>query len=279
MIGAVTRSGFSGERTMTRHLAALALVTALAFSATRSTAADDPKLPDVKIYDKLVIDALRDVHNKGADLYNTQKDFAGAYRMYQGALTAVRPLLAHRPDAQKLIDAGLDAAEKEADVARKAFLLHDSIEGVRKYLKVAIGARKPDEVKKPEDKKKPADVKKPEEKKKAEDKTPVAPSPKEVKPKEPKGVNVSLSGKVTLEGKPLAGAELTFTSLDAAVKKTVQVKTADDGTYKFAETIPAGKYGVGVTGKGVPAKFKDAGTSGITTELKAGKHAFDIVLK
>jgi hypothetical protein len=260
---------------MTRLLAALALATALAFSTTRTTRADDPKLPDVKVYDKLVIDALRDVHNKGADLYNTQKDFAGAYRMYQGALLAVRPLLAHRPDAQKLIDAGFDAAAKEADVARKAFLLHDSIEGVRKYLKVAIGAQKPDD-KKPEDKKKPDDVKKPEDKKKVENKTPTAPNPKEVKPKEPKGVSISVSGKVTLEDKPLAGAELTFTLLDADVKKTVKAKTADDGTYKFSETIPAGKYGVGVTGKGVPAKYKNAS---LTVELKAGKQAFDIVLQ
>jgi hypothetical protein len=196
--------------------------------------------------------------------------------MYQGALLAVRPLLAHRPDAQKLIDTGLDVAEKESDIARKAFVLHDSIEGVRKYLKVAIGAQKPDVVKKPEEKKKPDEVKKPVEPlKKTEDKTPVAPNPKEVKPKEPKGVDISVSGKVTLDDKPLAGAEITFTLLDAEVKKSVKAKTADDGTYKFSETIPAGKYGVGVTGKGVPAKYKNAG---LTVELKAGKQAFDIVL-
>ena len=190
----------------------------------------------------------------------------------------VRPLLAHRPDAQKIIVTGLDAAEKETDIARKAFLLHEAIEGVRKNLKIAIGAQKPDEVKKPEDKKKP-DAKKTDTTKKPEDKTPVAPMPKEIKPKDPKGVSIGVSGKVTLEDKPLAGGEVTFTLLNAEAKKTVKAKIADDGTYKFSETIPAGKYGVGVTGKGVPAKYQDARTSGITIELKAGKHAFDIVLQ
>jgi hypothetical protein len=263
----------------TRILAALALAAALTFSAKSSTAAEDPKLPDTKAFDKLVIDSLREAHNKGADLYNTSKDFAGAFRLYQGALVAVRPLLAHRPDAQKIIVTGLDAAEKETDIARKAFLLHEAIEGVRKNLKIAIGERKPDEVKKPEEKKKPDEVKKPDNTKKTEDKTPVAPMPKEIKPKDPKGVSIGVSGKVTLEDKPLVDGEITFTLLDAEVKKSVKAKTADDGTYKFSETIPAGKYAVGVTGKGVPAKYQDAGTSGITIELKAGKHAFDIVLQ
>ncbi len=32
--------------------------------------ADDSNFPDAKVYDKLVVDSLRDVHNKGADLFN-----------------------------------------------------------------------------------------------------------------------------------------------------------------------------------------------------------------
>jgi hypothetical protein len=174
---------------MTRGLAALALAAALC-SGARPAAAEDPKLPDAKAFDKLVIDALRGAHNKGADLYNDTKDFAGAYRLYQGALVTVRPLLAHRPDAQKLIDAGLADAEKETDAARKAFLLHEAIEAVRKNLKVAIGAQKPDEVKKPEPPKKPDEVKKPETPKPKPNALPVAPSPHDAKskagkPKEP----------------------------------------------------------------------------------------------
>ena len=90
-----------------------------------------------------MVDALRDVHNKGADLYNTKKDSTGAYRMYQGALVTVRPLLGHRPDAQKIIDDGLAAAEKETNVAQKAFRLHEAIEGVRSQPEGRTGQRSP----------------------------------------------------------------------------------------------------------------------------------------
>lgn len=176
----------------TKGLAALALVAALAVNVS----ADDPKLPDVKAFDKLVIDALRGAHNKGADLYNEGRDFAGAFRVYQGALMTVQPLLGHRPEAQKLIDTGLEAAEKEPDPARKAFLLHEAIEAVRKNLKTANAEPKkateppvkmPEETKKDEPKKvteppaKPPEVTKKEEPKSPA--LPVAPAPREVKPK------------------------------------------------------------------------------------------------
>jgi hypothetical protein len=117
--------------------------------------ADDPKLPDVKAYDKLVVESLRDVHNKGADLFNESNDFIGTYRMYQGALLTVHPLLAHRPTAQKVIVDGLAAAEKETILSRKAFKLHETIEVVRTQLRTG-GEPTP----KPEESKKPT-VKKP----------------------------------------------------------------------------------------------------------------------
>ena len=49
--------------------AALALVGG-AVVTQGTAAAADPKLPDVKAYDKALIDSLREVHNKGAELYN-----------------------------------------------------------------------------------------------------------------------------------------------------------------------------------------------------------------
>src|SRR5207253_318530 len=58
----------------------------LALALVAPLRADDPKLPDVAAFDKSVVDALRDIHNKGADLFNTSKDYAGAYRLYQGSL-------------------------------------------------------------------------------------------------------------------------------------------------------------------------------------------------
>ena len=279
-----------------RRLAALALAAGLLWGEPRTAAADDAKLPDAKAFDKLVIDTLRDVHNKGADLYNTAKDFPGAYRVYQGALVTVRPLLAHRPEAQKIIDAGLSDADKEADVARKAFLLHGTIESVRKNLKTGIGAKNPEVVKKPEEKKKPAEPpKKPVEPPKKPDPVPVAPKPKEPKPKEPKpkepkpkepkpkepaavGGAASVSGKVTLAGKPLAAGELSIVSLNLP-KPHVFTTAVKDGGYKFAEAIPAGKYAAIVTGKGVPDKYALVNTSGLTVDLKADTNDANIVLK
>ena len=98
-------------------LLALAVLTALA-GGNSLGAGEGPKLPAPAAFDKLVVDTLRDVHNRGADLYNTGKDFAGAYRVYEGALLTVRPLLAHRPAAQKLIEEGLAAADKEVGAAQ-----------------------------------------------------------------------------------------------------------------------------------------------------------------
>jgi hypothetical protein len=217
----------------------------------------------------------------------------------------VRPLLAHRPEAQKIIDTGLSAADKEQDAARKAFLLHEAIEGVRKHLKVAIGERKPDD-KKPEDKKpddkkpddkkpveppkkpddkKPEDVKKPEEKppepKKAEEKKPdgVAPAPM---PKNPNAKadapTASVSGKVTLAGKPLAEGEVTLVSLNQPLPR-VFTAAVKNGDFKLAEAIPPGLYAGLVTGKGVPDKYHLVTTAGLRFTFAAGMNTADLVLK
>src|SRR5262245_39489144 len=61
-----------------------------------------------KDFDATVYKTLRDVINRGADLYNAG-DTAGCYRLYEGALLALRPLLDHRPELQKSIAQGLDA--------------------------------------------------------------------------------------------------------------------------------------------------------------------------
>lgn len=216
--------------------------------------ADEPKLPEVAAFDKLVVDTLRDVHNKGADLYNLKKDFEGTYRLYQGALLTVRPFLAHRPAAQKLIDEGLTAAEAEGSMSQKAFRLHEAIEAVRSHLK-AGGA--------------PAKLKEP---------TAVAPKPKEKPPTPAPAPGKGLTGRVTLQGKPLTGAEVTLVTLGLPQPKVFTVPIQADGGYSFAD-IPPGKYVAIVTGKGVPGKYQTTQTSGLTIEVKAGANTNDIELK
>jgi hypothetical protein len=215
-----------------RPLAVLVVLTAAC-----SLRADEPKLPDAKAFDKLVVDTLRDVHNKGADLYNTKKEFEGTYRMYQGALLAVKPLLGHRPAAQKIIDDGFAAAEKEANVAQKAFKMHEAIEAVRALLKEGGSAKKPEDAK-------------------PKEKNPVA-----------AGGGPGFRGRVTLKGQPLAGGEITFVSLDQPKPRVFSAKIQDDGQYAPAEVVPPGKYVVIVTGKGVPEKFQLTTTSGLVIEV------------
>ena len=272
---------------------------------------DGAKLPDVTAFDKLVVDSLREVHNRGADLYNTTKDFEGAYRMYQGGLVAVRPLLAHRPATQKLIEEGIDAAEKETTPARRAFKLHETIEAVRKSLKDAneppIKPIKPEPIPVKPVEPKPKPIKpidpepapKPHEKKPPEvkPKDPVETKPKDPpvevkkpkdppvevkKPKDPDPVpmkgGAGLGGKLTFKGQPLAAAEFTLVSLDQP-KPRVFTATVKEGSYQFAEAIPPGKYVAMVTAKNVPEKYQTTTTSGLTIDVKAGASTPDIDLK
>ncbi len=275
-----------------RYLGALVVLTA----TIGASSAQDAKPPlDPKAFDKLVVDTLRDVHDKGADLYNTLKDYGGAYRLYEGSLRTVRPLLAHHPEVQQMIDNGLAAAEKEDSLAERAVTLHKTIEAVRAKLR-AIQAeekepvtppmsKKPDD-KKPDDKKPttPPLTKKPDDKKpttppvtkKPDDKKPdpgIAPMPKS------KGV----SGTVTYKGKPLATGTVTFVSLTQAKPKVV-IADVKDGAFTVAESLPAGKYVVAVSSQKddkelLPAKFTTMSASGLTVEVKAGSQSLDIALK
>jgi len=229
-------------------------------------AADQPAT-DTKALNKAIVASLRDAHDRGADLYNMAKDYAGAYRLYEGALVAVRPLLAHRPAVQKMIEEGLTAAARDPDVARKAFLLHETIEKVRADLKGTGVAPKPAvEPKKLPETKKPKET--------------TTPKPKAKEKTEPaaKG-GATVSGKVTLSGKPLAEGEVMFVSLDQKAPRVVTAKVKD-GDYA-AKGLPPGKYAVAVSGEKakVPAKFAMIDTSALRVEVKAGANMLDFDLK
>ena len=87
---------------------------------------------DNKAVDKQIYETLRDVINRGADIYNPpSSDWNGCYRLYEGALVALRPALAHRPELQKAIDTGLVTAGRNANVQRRAFDLREVIDRIR----------------------------------------------------------------------------------------------------------------------------------------------------
>src|SRR5262249_31942964 len=94
----VERSGtMNTKRLLALCIAVLALAAAL--QAQEGGAGSDKKEVDQRVY-KL----LKDVINTGADLYNNRNDPNGCYRLYQGSLMTLRPMLEHRPALQKVID-------------------------------------------------------------------------------------------------------------------------------------------------------------------------------
>jgi hypothetical protein len=100
--------------------------------------AEDPAPAANAAVDKIVFDTLREVINKGADLYNPpSSDHAGCWRFYEGALISVKPFLSHRPAQQAAITKGLSDAYNESSIAARAFVLRKVIDDIRTALKPA----------------------------------------------------------------------------------------------------------------------------------------------
>lgn len=220
-------------------------------------AATAPAQPPAAGVDKLADEVLKDVHNRGAELYN-RGDPAGCYRMYQGALLTIRPFLAHRPEAQKALDTGLAEVAKSTDPKVQAFRLHVIIEQVRADLKKSAAATKT--TGKPQEKEKETQKEKEKEK-------PAA------------GATGTLSGHVMLDGNPLGGAEVTLVSLVLPTPFVDTAKTKADGSYAFGKPLPKSSYVVIVTGAKVPAKFQSAETSGLRVNVASGANKADFALK
>src|SRR6185437_4695529 len=105
----------------------------VAIGAGAAQAADDKPAAaamDRKTLDGLIYANLRDVIDHGATLYNTG-DWNGCYRLWEGALMGVKPLLAHRGDLQKTIDSSIANAKMEPMLHRRAFVLRPTLDKIR----------------------------------------------------------------------------------------------------------------------------------------------------
>jgi truncated hemoglobin YjbI len=126
-------------------------------AAGAARAADDKPASgsqDSKALDGLMHTTLKDVINHGADLYNSG-DWNGCYRLWEGTLMSIKPLLAHRPSLQKAIETGLANAQQDPMLYQRAFVLRRVLDQVRGELKggAPAGKDKPVTSPKPEDKK------------------------------------------------------------------------------------------------------------------------------
>jgi hemoglobin len=93
-----------------------------------------PKDAGQKTLDKRIRASLPKVMNTGADLFN-EGDRAGCYRLYQGSLLTLRPLLEHHPELQKAIDAAQAEAEQQPTVGARAFALRGALDKIRDKLR------------------------------------------------------------------------------------------------------------------------------------------------
>jgi hemoglobin len=89
---------------------------------------------DTKMMDANLYRGLKDAMNKGVDLYNSG-DHYGCYRLYQGIVLSLKPLLADRPELERKLDKGLADAELQQMSWQRAWALRKTLDEVRAKLK------------------------------------------------------------------------------------------------------------------------------------------------
>jgi hypothetical protein len=290
-------------RTSFRRAAPLLAAGILLFGLTGAYRAQDEGAGDgrKKLNDQLH-DVLRTVINRGADLYNNSRDYAGCYRLYHGALLTVRPLLEGYPDLQSAIDAGIRNAEGIQVTWQKAFALREVLDRIRGQIgrgpgggekkiddkkvekvedKKAEDKKEVEKPKKDDDKKDDDKAKKDEDKaKKDEDKG--KKDEDKVAVKSPLGALVS--GTVKHKGQPLTSGYVTFVGKD---KQRFSASILPDGAYRFKKvSVPPGDYTVLVEEdpgreKGprvIPARYSNPEMSPLTATLEKGANNLDLEL-
>lgn len=227
-----------------------------------------------RVIDQRLYDVLREVHNRGADLYDTG-DQSGCYRIFQSTLMTSRGLLSHRPLEQKFIDAGLAAAETKTTTAGKAFALHEVISQLRMRLKplrvdgpesLSIIPREVNpKVDSPKDPKKD-----PKEKEKGGSVQIIAP---------PTG----LAGYVTWQKKPVGGVDVTLISREVEQIRVYETQTDENGAFVISRIIP-GKYTVLVESTKdkkvvLPERYRSTNTSPLIIDVAKSGETITLVLQ
>ncbi len=121
---------------------AFLLAWGLLWAVGGAVVAADPPPADAAL-DRKLYDALKEMHNRAADVFNAG-DPNGCYHMFLGGLSMARPLLAHRPELQQVIDQGMQNAQQQPSIRQRAHVLHDTIETVRTRLKPSAAVKSPE---------------------------------------------------------------------------------------------------------------------------------------
>lgn len=249
-----------------RFLPGLAALAALVFVLG---AAAQEKKPIAEKHDgQALADALREVINTGADLFNKYGDYPGCYRLYQGGLLSIKPFLT--PDLQKKIESTIEKAERMARFSDRAFELRALLGEIREKSMAGGGAG----------------LAKKDGKTTGPVKTEANTQPKK-EAKQPAAAadpNAGyVVGRITFEGKPAPPGFVTLVGASQKFSASIDA----DGTYKFKTPIPPGEYRIAierVPGAQIPAKldiperFRAEKTSGLSFQVQKGKQVFDINL-
>lgn len=206
---------------------------------------------------KALQDALKEVINTGADLFNKHNDYSGCYRVYQGGLLAVKPFLSLA--LQKEIEEGITAAEKLPRMSDRAFALRRVLDTIR-------GQAKDEATENPD---KAATEKKA--------KSDVIGGAQELE------ATGKLEGLVTYKGQPVTEFYITLVSED---NRRYSTYIREDGKYAFKTKLPVGTYRILIepapdkeSKKRLPERYRSESTSGLMIEIRAGKQPFDVHLQ
>ena len=251
----------------------------LCISSSSSFAADEKKALNRDV-DKQLFDALKEVHNRGADMFNAG-DSSGCFRLFQGSLLTAKAVLGHRPAEQKFIDDVLAEADKETSMGRRAFVLHESIEKLRSRLR-----DEPGEVKKPEAPPreiKPSAPPKPKESEPErltvppqELKQGIPPPPKLQMKKDTKELPPpnGVLGRLLWKGAPVSGVLVQFALLKGAQKIVAEAKSDALGRF-VVEQIAPGQYRIVLSAPDslkseMPNRWASATSSPMVWDVKPG---------
>jgi hypothetical protein len=204
---------------------------------------------------RVLRDALREVINTGADLFNRDGDHAGCYRVYQGGLLSIKPVLPL--ELQARIDDALKAAERAPRYSEKAFKLREALDAVRDWAGPAG---------------------------KTDDGKATAVNGKSDKAAIKVDPNLGqLAGKVLYEGKP---APPGFVTLIGDGRK-VSTSILPDGTYRFKTGLTPGEYRVVIErtpgavipkNLDIPERYRQAETSGLKINVTRGSQIVELNL-
>lgn len=116
------------------------LITFLVLASGITRAADPAPLDRAEL-DKRAAKAAHDAAKLGSDLW-TAGEIEGCFRLYQGALMTLTPMLDHRPKLAEFAKAKLDAA-KDQRAERGAFTLREGLDAIQKECSggEAVGAK------------------------------------------------------------------------------------------------------------------------------------------